>query len=272
MRRETRYRHHWMIAAVILMMVTLAGGVDIAPAAAQPGLTTPPARVFGTVTVAGRSAPGASVLALIGTTVCGSTTTAFDGSYQLDVRSAATQAGCGIDGVIVFFTVDGRTAPESVIYQAGGFIRNDLHIGGRVAEVVVERWARFSEEPCANPVDFWCIRTYALPPAREPLASYRMLVMLRDGRIEQVTDWITVEPNTPTASVSSRRERGVEGVRWERWTLVGAVPCNGRIADFWCIETVEVAPPITGTVWYRLLVRHPDGRTDEPTGFIPASP
>jgi hypothetical protein len=168
--------------------------------------------------------------------------------------------------------VNGQPVPESVIYQAGGFIRLDIRIGGGVAEVVVERWVRYGDEPCADPVDFWCIRTYRLPPAREPFASYRMLVILRDGRIEQVSAWITVEPNTPTASVSSRRERGVDGVRWERWTLLGAVPCNGRIAEFWCIESVEVAPPITGTVWYRLLVRPPSGSTEEPTGFIPASP
>ena len=267
-----RCRHHWMIVAVTMLMVALATAIHVMPAAAQFGPTAPPARVFGNVSVAGRPASGATVIALIGTTVCGATTTTVDGSYQDDVRSAATQAGCGVDGAIVSFTVDGRTAPESVIYQAGGFIRRDLHLGVPVAGVVVERWARYADEPCANPVDFWCIRTYTLPPAREPFASYRMLVILRDGRIEQVTDWITVEPNTPTGSVSSRRERGVDGVRWERWTLVGAVPCNGRIADFWCIESVEVAPPITGTVWYRLLVRQPDGSTEEPTGFIPASP
>lgn len=272
MRRGMRYRHRGIFAAMFVVLLTLAHGVEITPATAQFGPTTPPARVFGTVTVAGGPASGATVVALIGTTVCGVTTTAFDGSYQVDVRSAATQAGCGVDGVIVSFAVNGQTVPESVVYQAGGFIRLDIRIGGGVAEVVVERWARYGDEPCAVPVNFWCVRTYTLPPAREPYASYRMLVTLRDGRIEQVTDWITVEPNAPTAPVSSRRERSVDSVRWERWTLLGSGPCTGRIADFWCIESVEVAPPITGTVWYRLLVRQPDGRIEDPTGFVPASP
>ncbi|MGD9894431.1 MAG: hypothetical protein AB7U18_24345 [Dehalococcoidia bacterium] len=272
MRHDTRVQHRAMFGTILLLMVTVAGALNIPVAAAQVGPTTPPARVFGNVSVAGRPAPGATVIALVGSTACGVTTTAADGSYQVDVRSAATQAGCGIDGAVVTFTVDGRTAPDSVIYQAGGFIRRDLHLGEPVAEVLVERWARYSDEPCANPVEFWCVRAFALPPAREPYASYRMLVTLRDGRTEQVTDWITVEPNAATASVSSRHERGVDRVRWERWTLVGSVPCNGRIEDFWCIESVEVAPPITGTIWYRLLVRHPDGRTEDPTGIIPASP
>jgi hypothetical protein len=167
--------------------------VNVTPAAAQFGPTTPPARVFGNVSIAGRPAPGATVIALIGTSICGVATTAADGSYQVDVRSAATQAGCGIDGGIISFTVNGRTAPESAIFQSGGFIRRDLRFGERVAEVLVERWARYSDEPCAAPVDFWCV------------------------------------------------------------------------------ESVDVAPPITGTVWYRLLVRQPDGSTEEPTGFIPVS-
>lgn len=272
MSRATHDRRRALAPALIILIAVLAGAAHAAPAAAQFGPVTPPARVFGNVSVAGRPAPGATVVALIGSSVCGTTTAAADGSYQVDVRSAAVQAGCGVDGAVVTFSINGRPARETVVYQSGGFIQRDLSAGAAVAEVLVERWARFGDEPCANPVDSWCISTYALPPAREPFAYYRMLAVISDGRIEQATDWITVAPNTPTASVTVRRERGVERVRWERWSLLGGTPCAGRIDDFWCVEAVEVAPPITGTVWYRLLVRQPDGRTDDPTGFIPASP
>jgi hypothetical protein len=272
MPRADRGSHRGAAAALALLILLLGGALHAVPAAAQPGPATPPARIFGSVTVAGRPAPGATVVAWIGSTACGRSTVAVDGTYQVDVRSAASQAGCGTDGALVSFTVDGRPARESVTYQSGAFIRRDLTAGAAVAEVVVERWARYRDEPCAAPVDSWCIRRYPLPPAPEPFAYYRMLAFLRDGRVEQSTDWIIVVPNAETPTVPVRRGRGVEGVRWERWTPAGTAPCRDRVGDGWCIERVEVAPPITGTVWYRLLVRQPDGSVEEPTGFIPASP
>lgn len=259
-------------AAVAIVILVLAGGMHAAPVAAQAGPSTPPARIFGSLSIAGRPAPGATVTALIGSSVCGASTVAADSTYQIDVRSAASQPGCGTDGALVTFNVDGWRARESVAYQSGAFIPLNLTVGAPVAEVFVERWARYGDEPCANPVNAWCIRTYPLPPAREPFAYYRMIAFLRDGRVEQSTDWIIVVPNVETPSVSARRERGVDRVTWERWTLVGAAPCAGRVDDIWCIESVDVEPPITGTVWYRLRVRQPDGRVEDPTGFIPASP
>jgi hypothetical protein len=259
-------------AALAVFILILATGVYAQSAAAQVGPSTPPTRIFGSVSITGLPAPGATVASLIGSTICGTSMVATDGTYQIDVRSAASQAGCGTDGALVTFTVDGRPARESVAYRSGAFIRRDLTVGAPVADVFVERWARSSDEPCANPVDSWCIRTYPLPPAREPFAYYRMLAFLRDGRVEQSTDWIIVEPNVETPSVTSRRDRGVDRVTWERWTLVGAAPCAGRFDDLWCIESVDVEPPITGTVWYRLRVRQPGGGIEDPTGFIPASP
>lgn len=272
MPRADRRPHRGAAVALAMLLLLLGSTLHAAPAAAQPGPATPPARIFGSVTVTGRPAPGAAVVALVGAIACGRSTVAADGTYQVDVRSAASQPGCGTDGALVTFTVDGRPARESVTYQSGAFIHRDLTVGAAVAEVVVERSARYRDEPCAAPVDSWCIRRYPLPPAPEPFAYYRMLAFLRDGRVEQSTDWIIVAPSVETPSVPVRRGRGVDGVRWERWTLVGTAPCRGRIDDGWCVEGVEVPPPITGTVWYRLLVRQPDGRVEDPTGFIPASP
>lgn len=288
-----------MLTFLIVAMLTVAalarsGAFQAGSAAAQIGPATPPARIFGSVTVAGRPAAGATVAALVQSTNCGTATVAADGAYQIDVQSAASQAGCGTDGALVTFTIDGRRARESVRYQSGAFIQLDLSADRLAATVFVERWVRNRDEPCAAPftigefrtyppphteapvpgaAERWCLRTERLPDAIEPFASYRMLAFLYDGRVEQTTGWITVIPNTPTDHpVPIRHERGVGGVAWERWTPLDAARCRGRIDGFWCIESVAVAPPVTGTVWYRFSVRHPDGRGDSPTGFIPASP
>jgi len=205
------------------------------------------------------------------TAPCGSGVVGADGSYVLDVASAGAQPGCGFDGAVVTFTVAGRPAREAALYQAGGFIRRDLSVGAPEAAVTVERWARYADEPCAQPRDgLWCVASYPLSPAREPFARYRMLAILRDGRVAQATGWIVVAPDAPTARVTASHERGVARVVWERWAPLGAT-CGGRREDGWCVEAVEVAPPVTGTVWYRLFVVRSDGVIDEPTGFVPAS-
>jgi hypothetical protein len=256
------------LAGATLLLALIAA----TPALAQLGPSTPPTRVYGSVTINGQPAAGAAVSALIGPLVCGGTSVATDGSYQVDVRSAASQAGCGVDGALVTFTVNDRPARETVTFQSGGFIQQNLTVGAFVAEVSVERWAPYAEEPCAAPSGPWCIRTFPLPPATEPYAYYRMLTSLRDGRETQAVDWILVVPGTPTGPVQARSQRGVERVRWQRWTPAGSVPCAGRLSGGWCIESVDVPPPVTATVWYRILVRRPDGRVEEPAGFIPASP
>ena len=267
------FRARQRVSLVAVALLVLLGMLaSAAPTAAQ--LATPPVRIYGSVTVAGQPpAAGTVVVAFVGATACGSGSVAADGSYVLDVRSAAAQAGCGVDGAIITFTVAGRRARETAVYQSGAFIQRHLSVGAPEAHVTVERWARYADEPCAEPLDgIWCITTYPLPPAREPFARYQMLAFLRDGRVVSPTGWIVVTPDAPTARVTSTRERGVVRVVWERWTLAGATPCAGRRTDGWCIEAVEVAPPVTGTVWYRLVVTRPDGAIDEPTGFIPASP
>jgi hypothetical protein len=212
------------------------------------------------------------VNALINGVVCGSASVGGDGTYILDARSAASQAGCGTDGATVTFTVDGRAARESATYRQGGFIERHLSVGTGVAEVVVERWAWYDDEPCAYPVDGFCIQTFRLPSAPQPYARYRMLVELRNGRVIQPVDWVTVTPDVPTPSVDTRTSRNVVRVTWERWTLSRLQPCRGRIEGEWCVERVVVPPPYTSTVWYRLLITQPNGSVDDPTGFIATQP
>jgi hypothetical protein len=265
-------------ACRLLALAVLALGLLVAYAtgAAAQGLGTPPARFFGSVAVAGRPAPaGAQVNAVINGVVCGTASVGFDGAYILDAHSAASQAGCGTDGATVTFTVDGRAARESATYRQGAFIERQLSVASvppGVAEVVVERWAWYDDEPCAHPVDGFCIQTFRLPAAPQPFARYRMLVELRNGRVIQPVDWITVTPGAPTPSVNTRATRGVVRVIWERWTFSRLQPCQGRIEGEWCVERVVVPPPYTGTVWYRLLVTQPNGSVDDPTGYIAVQP
>ncbi|MGH2585986.1 MAG: hypothetical protein ACRDJE_13825 [Dehalococcoidia bacterium] len=271
-----RYRRQGVLIGLCALVLLVAGGVMVAPAAAQFAPLTPPARVFGTVFILGRTAPpGTSIVAFIGPNACGAGVAGAGGAYQLDVRSAAAQPGCGTAGAIVTFAVDGQPVPETVAYQAGGFIQRDLTVGvppGQVAEVTVERWVLAAEEPCAAPSGIWCIQSHRLPPAPEPFARYRMLVTHRDGRVTQPTGFIDVAPNVPTAPVRVTESRGVIAVRWERRAPASARPCAGRIEGVWCVETVVVPPPLTSTAWYRLLVHQPNGTTDDPTGFIATSP
>jgi len=276
MLRADRHRQRGVLIGLWALVLLVAGWAMAAPAAAQFAPLTPPARVFGTVFILGRTAPpGASIVAFIGPNACGAGVASAGGAYQLDIRSAAAQPGCGTDGAIVTFAVDGQPVRETVVYQAGAFIQRDLTIGGppgQVAEVTVERWVPASEEPCAAPSGIWCIQSHQLPPAPEPFARYRMLVTHRDGRVTQPAGWIEVVPNAPTAPVRVTESRRVIAVRWERWAPASARPCGGRIEGVWCVEIVVVPPPLTGTAWYRLLVHQPNGTTDDPTGFIATSP
>jgi hypothetical protein len=270
-----RSRHivnRWATPALGMLTTVILAAALAVPAQAQ--LAVPPARLYGSVFVGGQPAPaGTLVLAFIGATVCGSTSVGADGSYVLDVRSAAAQAGCGVDGAAITFTVAGLAAREGAVYQSGAFLQRDLSVGAPAARVAVERWARYADEPCAEPLDgHWCVMTYPLPAAREPYTSYRMLAFLRDGRVVSTTGWIVVTPASSAAPGTASRERGVLRVVWEARTPAGVAPCRGRWARDWCVEAVEVPPPLTGTVWYRLLITRPDGTTDDATGFIPAAP
>ncbi len=111
-------RHRWF---PILALVTLA--IAAVPVHAQ----TPPARFFGAISLDGSPAPaGTEVVAYINDVECGRATTTDAGRYVLDVKSSATQSGCGEEGSSIRFTVNGANADQTGSFQLGHFIPLDL--------------------------------------------------------------------------------------------------------------------------------------------------
>ncbi len=143
---HARVRVHLLGISLLVLLSTMVAADS---AVAQPGPAGPPARLFGSVTVSGQpAAPGTLILAFIGANICGSSTVAADSSYVLDVRSAAAQAGCGVESAIITFTVGGRRARETAVYQSGAFIERNLSAGAPEAHVSVARWARYADDVC----------------------------------------------------------------------------------------------------------------------------
>jgi len=72
----------------------------------------PSARFSGTVTgpSTGATAAGVTVVALIGATTCGSSSTMANGMYQVDIQAIS---GCTAPGATVSFTVNGAKANET---------------------------------------------------------------------------------------------------------------------------------------------------------------
>lgn len=86
--------------------------VDVAP----DRISTRPTFV-GTATTGGRSArDGTVVKAFVGSNLCGMATTR-DGAYDLFLHSLASMPGCAQRDDQVIFTVDGRTAPQTGVFQ-----------------------------------------------------------------------------------------------------------------------------------------------------------
>jgi hypothetical protein len=101
------------------------------PAGGTPG--TPPTRVYGTAQLNGRpAAAGTAVVATIGSTDCtvapagGSTTVSASGTYVIDVASAASRAGCGMDGATVNFSVGGVRATQTATWRQGAIVEVNL--------------------------------------------------------------------------------------------------------------------------------------------------
>jgi hypothetical protein len=257
-----------MLAALVVLGTGIIMGRTVSAQA------TPPARFFGTAYLQGVPAPpGTAVEARIGGAVCGAGFVSGAGTYSVDVASAGAAFGCGVNGARVIFSVGGLLAQEVGYFLGGEFIALDLTTGGRFlhAEVTIERWVRYRDEPCATPDGEWCVTRYRIAPADEPFTSYRMLAYQFNGNAIQATDLITVTPGVPTARAGITPTRGIVRVTWERIQPVGA-SCFGMFAGAPCIETVDVQPPIRSTVWYRLRVRLPDGTVDDPTGYVSVSP
>ena len=258
---------------VAMLIGVLAAFLVAGRAAAQP---SPPARFFGSVTLNDQPAPpGIVVEARIGGVPCGAVSVSANGRYTLDVLSAATRPGCGRNGATVTFLIGGLPAAETGVYDDGSFL--ELNLSARTArltaQVTVEQWVRYQDEPCRTRRGDWCVHIFTLSPAGEPYAVYRMVNEHMDGHTTQPVDWVFVTPNVPTGRVDVRAESGVRRVLWQRWVPLGSEPCEGVADDDWCVQTLEVERKGGGapTTWYRLRVRHPNGATDSPTGFIRVS-
>jgi hypothetical protein len=112
---------------------TAVTGPPVPVADLPPGTPTPPMRLYGAITVGGVPAPvGTSISATIDQTACGEATVTVEGSYVIDVRSAATQAGCGVDLSTVEFKVvglgallrgPGEESVETFVFRAGGVLQ-----------------------------------------------------------------------------------------------------------------------------------------------------
>lgn len=86
----------------------------------------PPSRYFGSATLNGQSAAGATVKAYINGVECGSTKVDNSGNYQFDVMTSSQRSGCGTPGVTINFTVNGANATQTAPWEFGGFIRVNL--------------------------------------------------------------------------------------------------------------------------------------------------
>jgi hypothetical protein len=82
---------------------------------------TPPHRFSGSANVSGAVAANAAIAAFIGDINCGSTTANASGQFRIDVLSREDRSGCGLNGAIVRFTVNGSNAAEGRIWEMGDF-------------------------------------------------------------------------------------------------------------------------------------------------------
>jgi len=65
---------------------------------------------------------GSVVVALVNGAPCGQGTVGSGGSFQLSVAAATQVPGCGTNGATVTYTLGGRPAVPSSLFQSGGSI------------------------------------------------------------------------------------------------------------------------------------------------------
>ena len=81
--------------------------------------------LIGLATAGGAPVAGAEVRAYVGDVLCGAATT-WNGSvfnFNLQVRSASQQPGCGTAGATVTFTVDGVPASGVITFTGGATLQ-----------------------------------------------------------------------------------------------------------------------------------------------------
>jgi hypothetical protein len=103
------------------------------PGATPPPSTTPapaqPMQVQGTVTQGGWPLFAGAVEARVGEMLCG-IGVVLNGRFTLSVASRATLPGCGTDGAMVTFRVNGVEVEGSVSFQSGGSATVALRVSG----------------------------------------------------------------------------------------------------------------------------------------------
>ena len=125
----TRIRN---LHALLLAALLLTGSATAAVAAQA----APPMRLYGTATMFGQPAAAGTVIqALVGASVCGTSTVGAGGSYRLDVSTAAPGT-CAAGGALVSFTVGGLPARETALAQPGAFVPLDLTVAAVAPPVV----------------------------------------------------------------------------------------------------------------------------------------
>jgi hypothetical protein len=107
---------------IFILGIALLSGLTASQAHAQ----FPPSRFYGVATLNGQTAQGATVIANIGSTNCGSTTTDASGSFRFDVLASGQRSGCGSAGSTVTFTVNGANAPQTGQWESGGVVQINL--------------------------------------------------------------------------------------------------------------------------------------------------
>jgi hypothetical protein len=103
----------------LLSVAIVAGGLFAAASVVR--ADTPPHRFSGTANLNGAVAANATINAIINDVICGSTTANSSGGFRIDVLSREDRSGCGINGAIVRFTVNGASAAEARIWEMGDF-------------------------------------------------------------------------------------------------------------------------------------------------------
>jgi len=117
---------------VLVLLLGLTVGVAVAGGGAPPSL---PQEFWGSVMIGGSSAPaGTTVTAWIGETEYGSITTTKTGEYgsssRYDGDRLVVSAAENLDGEMIVFLVDGRTAWETATFTPGSVTRLDLSVAG----------------------------------------------------------------------------------------------------------------------------------------------
>jgi hypothetical protein len=119
MRRNGRSLNRWLRAGAGVLAVAFA----LAAGGHARAQATPPARFYGSATIDGAPAvAGTVVQAFVGGAVCGTGAVNPGSGYSVDVASATSRSGCGIDGAVVTFTLGGLAADQTGVFTTGVFI------------------------------------------------------------------------------------------------------------------------------------------------------